>query len=268
MDIGTGIALLGGAKILEKVLGPTAEYLGTGIQTFAEKRVDNIASIFQRSAQRLEGTTENEGKPADPLMLRSILDYGSYVHDELVQEYLAGLLISSRSDANRDNRSAIWARTVEQMSTYQIRTHYLFFSIIRKIYLGTNANIGLQAIREKHQTYLSLPMYAENVLDGTEDELTSIVGIVQDTVHGLERLGLIGKNFAFGTIQSVNEYSHSVKAELPGIVMQPSVFGAQLFLGISGIKEGANEILSRDAKIPELVEIKYLDGHFFSMPYD
>jgi hypothetical protein len=268
MDIGTGIALLGSAKVLEKVLGPTAEYLGTGIQTFAKKRVENIASIFRRSAQRLEGATENEGMPADPLMLRSILDYGSFINDELIQEYLAGLLISSRSDANRDNRSAIWARTVEQMSTYQIRTHYLFYSIIRKLYLGTNANIGLQAIREKHQTYLSLPLYTENVLEGKEEELFNLVGIVQDTVHGLERLGLIGTNFVFGSIQSVNEYSHSVKAELPGIVMQPSVFGAQLFLGISGSKEGANEILSQEAKIPELVEIKYMNGQFFNMPYE
>ncbi len=38
MDLGTGLALLGSAKLLEKLLGPTADYVGEGAKTWAQRR--------------------------------------------------------------------------------------------------------------------------------------------------------------------------------------------------------------------------------------
>jgi hypothetical protein len=46
------LTVIGGAivsaKVVEKVLGPTAEYIGEGVASFAKKRVENLQKIFAR----------------------------------------------------------------------------------------------------------------------------------------------------------------------------------------------------------------------------
>ena len=53
MDENSGLAILGtaigSAKLIEKVLGPTAEYPGTGLRDFAQHRFDNVKRIFQKA---------------------------------------------------------------------------------------------------------------------------------------------------------------------------------------------------------------------------
>ncbi len=46
MDIVTGLALFGSAKLVGKILGPTAEYIGEGIKNWTEKRTNNVKNIF------------------------------------------------------------------------------------------------------------------------------------------------------------------------------------------------------------------------------
>ena len=41
MDIGTGLAILGSRDIINKILGPTADYLGDWLLTFAKKKLKN-----------------------------------------------------------------------------------------------------------------------------------------------------------------------------------------------------------------------------------
>jgi len=36
MEVGTGLALLGSAHLVVKLLGPTADYIGSGIKTWTE----------------------------------------------------------------------------------------------------------------------------------------------------------------------------------------------------------------------------------------
>lgn len=49
MDVGTGLAIFGSKDIIHKLLGPTADYLGGGLQAFTEKRVQNIKKIFENA---------------------------------------------------------------------------------------------------------------------------------------------------------------------------------------------------------------------------
>ena len=57
MDAGSGLAILGstigGAKIIEKLLGPTAEYLGEGLKSWTSKRVQNVGRIFKNAQTKL-----------------------------------------------------------------------------------------------------------------------------------------------------------------------------------------------------------------------
>jgi len=87
----------GGAKMATKLLGPTLEYFGKGLKEFTEKRFENVKSIFLKAAKRFPTKDEDELTAANPNLVKTVLDYGSYTEDALIQEYLAGLLISSRN---------------------------------------------------------------------------------------------------------------------------------------------------------------------------
>jgi hypothetical protein len=61
VDVGTGLALLGSVKLLEKMLGPTAEYIGDGLQTWAKKRTENVRRIFSFAEKNSEtGSKQKE----------------------------------------------------------------------------------------------------------------------------------------------------------------------------------------------------------------
>ncbi len=102
MDVGTGLALFGAAKIIEKLLGPTAEYIGEGAKEWTAKRVENVKYIFSIAATKL-GEKINENGTVSPKVLKGILNDGSYCDDKLVLEYFGGVLASSRSNISRDD---------------------------------------------------------------------------------------------------------------------------------------------------------------------
>jgi hypothetical protein len=86
MGAGTGLtilgAALGSAKLAEKLLGPTADYLGQGLKHWTEKRVTNIQNIFRIAANRLGEDLDKEDA-VPPRVLKGILDEGSFCDDPL-----------------------------------------------------------------------------------------------------------------------------------------------------------------------------------------
>ncbi len=56
MEIGSALALLGSASVtkpmLERLLGPTFDYLGDGLRDLTDKRARNIASIVHRASRK------------------------------------------------------------------------------------------------------------------------------------------------------------------------------------------------------------------------
>ena len=118
------------------------------------------------------------------------------------------------------------------------------------------------------QTYIAFTMYMINILGNIETESEQLVKNTQDSINGLERNGMIGTNMAFGSTENINVYSNTVKAKIPGILMQPTVFGAQVYLAISSVSGPANRMLSKEIEIPLLVDIKMLPEMYFQMPYE
>jgi hypothetical protein len=60
MEPATGLSILGAAlgsaKLLEKMLGPTADYLGAGLKEWTEKGFKNLSKIFEKASMRLGGS--------------------------------------------------------------------------------------------------------------------------------------------------------------------------------------------------------------------
>lgn len=90
--IGIGaVAAYLGKDGLQKLLGPTADYLGAGLKDFTQKRVEAIGRIFASAQSKLGDKAEKPGE-VPPKVLKSVINEGSYASDPLAVEYFGGIL--------------------------------------------------------------------------------------------------------------------------------------------------------------------------------
>lgn len=146
--VGVGaIAAYLGKDGLQKLLGPTAEYLGGELQEFTKKRVENIGKIFSKAEEKLGDRIESPGQ-VPPKVLKTVINEGSYCDDEIAVDYFGGILASSRTDLGRDDRGARIAKILDGMSTYQIRSHYVIYSLVKKIFSDSGYKYNLEIDRK------------------------------------------------------------------------------------------------------------------------
>lgn len=229
MDVSTGLTILGGAigsaKVVEKILGPTSEYLGDGLKNWTERRVKNVGRIFENAQKRLGGKI-NENGTVPPKVLKAILDNGSFCDDELAAEYFGGVLASSRTEISRDDRGASITALVGRLTTYQIRSHYLFYSVVKEIFDGNNLLISNTFTnRNQLETFVSIESYIA-AMEFSEGE--DIGNILSHVVFGLDREKLIESNFEFGGTEKIKNFGSN------GIIFIPSTLGVELFLWAHG----------------------------------
>lgn len=230
VTVGVGaIAAYLGKDGLQKLLGPTADYLGGGLRDLAQRRIENIGRIF-RSAEKKLGDKMDKPGEVPPRVLKAILDDGSFCDDALAAEYFGGVLASSRNEGGRDDRGARMAKMLDGMSVYQIRTHYLIYSSIRQLFSGSLASIQLDG-RRKMKTFFPLNGYAQ-AMEITGSEIAQFEQIVSHVFFGLHADNLIEDAWQYGPQDSIAKlYPAATEA---GIVFQPSALGAELFLWAFG----------------------------------
>src|SRR6266542_569159 len=109
-----------------KVLGPTADYLGAEIKGLIQKCNVNLDTIFSKAIYKLEGRADEPGA-VNARILKNIIDEGRFCEDEITAEYFAGVVASSKTVDGRDDRGVPILAKIKQMSSYQIRFHYLTY---------------------------------------------------------------------------------------------------------------------------------------------
>jgi len=149
--IGGGLA---GAKVLEKFLGPTAEYLGEGTRTLVKQRAETFQHIFANAKAKL-GDRINSPGAVPPRVLAGVVNDGSYRDDRLAIEYFGGVLASSRTPVSRDDRAATFVNLVSRLSTYQLRLHYIIYRVFLKLYAGLGVGVGTDQERVALRTFIS-----------------------------------------------------------------------------------------------------------------
>lgn len=232
MEVNTALAILatyaGSKELLGKLLGPTADYLGEEIQQWAQRRLETVGFIV-RNAQSKLGDSVNRPGRVPPKVLKEILGDGSFADSELAIDYFGGVLASSRSDIERDDRGAYLAKLVGQLSGYQLRTHYLFYSELKRLYNGADAPLGTAEGRGCLGLYVSTEAYT-SALEFTPEEDQG--AILLHTLEGLGRFALIDDPRAAGS----QETARAMWKDAPdsGIVIQPSQLGSELFVWAQG----------------------------------
>ena len=255
MEPGTGLAILGsalgGARIIEKILGPTAEYIGAGVKNWTERRVNNVVNIFLKAEKKLGDRIEEPGS-IPPRVLKVVLDEGSFCNDSLVAEYFGGVLASSRSQVDRDDRGASWSNLVARLSSYQVRSHFLIYRAIYDRFHGQDFTFTT-VDRDKLLILLPFSSYQRS-MEFSESEIKQFNMLLSHSLFGLDKEGLIEK-FAFGAPKNLRTGMDKEGFHTPaegGIRVTPSPLGAELFLWAHGHGNlGLPDLLHLELNIPD-----------------
>lgn len=234
METGTGLTILGtalgSAKLLEKLLGPTADYLGGEIRSYAEKGLHNLGRIFKHAGTTL-GDKINEPGQVPPKVLKEILQEGYFCEDELSARYFGGVLASSRSGISRDDRGASFIGLIGRLSVYQIRTHFIFYSIFRKMCSGRSENLAIGLDRDKFRLFVPFRVYF-SAMDFQDGEIWQV--LVAHVMNGLDRERLITKTWATGHADVLKQVFPGIEPGSEGIIFVPSAVGIELYLWAHG----------------------------------
>lgn len=231
--VGLGaIAAYLGKDGLQKILGPTADYLGQGLRDFTQRRIENIGKIFHNAESKLGDKVNSPGE-VPPKVLKAVLDDGSFSPDHIAVEYFGGILASSRTELGRDDRGARIAKILDSLSTYQLRSHYLIYSSIHEKFLGRDIPFNMEG-RPKMQIFIPFSGYL-SAMDFNEAESNQIGQILNHVFFGLHRDSLIEDTWQYGPQNSISTLYPG--APEGGIVCQPSALGAELYLWAFGHPE-------------------------------
>ena len=220
---------LGTGVVASKILGPTADYLGEKLKEFTKKRLENTGRIFSNAEKKLGDKLDRPGQ-VPPKVLKTIINEGSYCDDDITVEYFGGVLASSRTEISRDDRGARLAKMIDNLSTYQIRSHYLIYSTISKLFSNSENSFHLGESRNKMQLFMPAQGYFE-AMEFTQKEWDN-PQILHHIFHGLQTDGLIESNWIFGKQESLKKTFSDAHSD--GIICIPSALGAELLLWAFG----------------------------------
>lgn len=255
--IGTALAVWGGKELVLKLLGPTADYLGGELKTYTEKGLNNLGRIFQNAARKLGDRLETPGQ-VPPRVLKGVLQEGYFCEDELSAEYFGGVLASSRTGVSRDDRGSTFLSLLGRLSTYQIRTHYIFYSILKRLYDGCGVNVGFERERQELQVYIPFDVYVGAMSFALGEEDFEVITV--HVMNGLSKEELIGDVWIFGSTDLVSKHLGR-KVRKGGIVFYPSAIGIELFLWAHGVADrGIRSFLDSATQFEALGRIEVPDG--------
>ena len=230
--VGIGvIAAYVGKDAVVRILGPTADYLGGELRDFVQKRKERVGEIFLNAEKKLGNRLDNPGQ-VSPKVLRTILNEGSFSEDDIAVEYFGGVLASSRTEVGRDDRGARMAKMIDNMSAYQLRTHYLIYSTISELFSAKGNSFGLSKNRAKMQLFIPFLDYFR-VMGFSHRELVN-GQMLSHIFHGLSADGLIEGGWQYGNQESLVAFVRNGGVPGDGIVCAPSALGVELLLWAFG----------------------------------
>jgi hypothetical protein len=231
------LALFGSARLAERFLGDTVDYLGGGLKDFTERRVNNLKDVIENAAGKLPPGELDRPGTVPPRVLKGVLEEGQFADSALAVDYLGGVLASARTETGRDDRGASLTALIGRLSAYQLRTHYAFYAAARPVLVGSDLNLGMQTQRQaRAQFFMDWQVWA-TAMDLTAEEANSFTSIFRHTINGLIREQLLDDFYASGNVEHLRSSCMNRDFAQSGIVYELSPLGAELFGAAAG-KQG------------------------------
>lgn len=215
--------------ILKKIIQPVAEEYGQDLLAWKRKRRENAEKILLNAGGKLGDKLNSPGQV--PLkVFKTVINEGSYFDDVVAVEYFGGVLASSKTEVGRDDRGARMAKLIDNLSVYQIRSHYLIYSTISELFSNSGNSFDTYGNGKKMWLFMSYQDYA-SAMEFTHQEWANHQ-ILSHIFHGLSTDGLIQDSSTFGRQEVLETNFFRVPSD--GIICAPTTLGVELFLWAFG----------------------------------
>lgn len=244
----------------KRLLGPTADYYGEKLKLANEYVVRNVGRILANSLKMI-GDKLDEDESIAPRIVKKVMDEAVTCNDNIMAQYLAGVLAGSRNDISRDDRGNTFVELVGRLSSYQVRAHYVFYHITKNIFDGTLLEIGVQDSRRKMGVFLPTNVFVTAMAFNEEEtKIDNGYNIGTHIIWGLTRESLIGYDLAFGDIEALKPLYPKAKEE--GIVFYPTMLGLELFYWAYGTPDLSHlDFLNPGISFKLLKDVVLLPGY-------
>lgn len=111
-------------NLLTRLLGPSVDAFGAALARSVEYRTRNFGRIV-KSADAKSRASQAGVVPARVAFV--MLEDGSLCDDELMAEYLGGVLAGARTPTGKDDRAVSWIKIIAGLSALEIKAHYLLY---------------------------------------------------------------------------------------------------------------------------------------------
>lgn len=237
--IGTKIADSAASEtvsLLQRLLGPSADVIGEGWADRLRQR--NLTKLLEKTEKRSSGGA-NPGW-AQPRVADAVFGAAQFASDEIVTDYLSGVLASARSPEDPSDDALPWSNLVARLSALQLRIHYVAYLNFRQVLRATEEKSRLYKFTSRSISLPSKPFLAAVGLDPEGSDFQRF----SDAVHGLRQEDLFA-DFAYGERDFFTSheaerrkpypsiYTHERRFETPYedvIILHYSPFGVQFFL--------------------------------------
>lgn len=182
--------------LLRRLLGPSADVIG---QDWADRlRQRNMARLLRKTEKHAEGNPDPGW--AQPRVAAAVFEAAQYANDEIVTDYLSGVLASSRAPEGGNDDALPWSNLVSRLSALQLRIHYVAYANFRQILRAAEDKTRLFEFKSNQ---IALPMRAFLSAVGLDPDGSDFQRFA-DALQGLRQEDLLS-DFAYGNRAFFNE---------------------------------------------------------------
>jgi hypothetical protein len=223
-------------SLFARVLGPSADEIGEALRRYTAYRLRNVGRIVETADAKAAHVDDDA--IVNPRVARVLLEEGSYCDDNLMTNYLGGVLAGSRTSDGRDDRAVTWSRLLTGLSALQTRSHYLLYrEWAARLHEIPGLSLSTASDRDKASMHLDLIEF-ETVLSAGSSVHASVA--VPHAIYGLIGAGLLSQDYAYGSGRK--RFSVAAKTGVVArsrfervLIVSPSPSGMELYGWAQGL---------------------------------
>jgi len=236
-------------KLIQRILGPAADEFGQALARSVAYRTRNFGRIADKAAKK--ASADLERGIVNPRVAYVLLDEGSLCDDELMAEYLGGVMAGSRTPDGRDDRAVVWSRVVTGLSAFQVRAHYLLYREWADRLHGIQEPIFDGRAPYKDATLVVDDDEFMHALIGGRVVSGDPSNVVNHAIIGLLSVGLICDDYGFN-INADEAFDNFLAPS--ALVVTPTLYGVELYVWAQGTPDMHLEEFTSKAVVFELDE--------------
>lgn len=212
-------------NLLTRLLGPAVDEFAQALARSMAYRTRNFGRIAQKAEAKSRG---NRDGIVNTRVAFLMLEDGSLCEDELMAEYLGGVLTAARTPTGKDDRAVTWIKTIAGLSALEARAHYLLYREWASQLKGrTDLNLGFA--NTARIATLDVDLHEFEQLMNPDGDM-SFEEATTHAIPGLQAVGLVGGS-SCGSRSEIAPDSAFEEV----LRVQPSIRGCELYGWAQGL---------------------------------